>query len=165
MTKLTAERLRECLTYNPETGLFHWKEARRGLYVGDQAGCLAKHGYIFIRIDDRLYTGHRLAWLYVTGEWPKKNIDHINRVRSDNRFCNLREANQTENNQNMAVRSDNTSGHTGVYWCKTSLKWYSRIRVNGKKVSLGYFHSKEEAIAARDEAKLKHHPFGQANVS
>lgn len=160
MDILTNIRLKETLNYDPETGIFTWKETRRGLRIGDVAGCIAKHGYIVIRVDKRLYTAHRLAWLYVYGEWPSKNIDHINRNRSDNRISNLRSASQSENCQNTSLRSDNKSGHAGVYWCKNSQKWRAYIGVDGKRISLGYFHEKDDAIAAQSDAKTRYHPFG-----
>ena len=160
MATLTSSRLKEALNYDPETGTFTWKETRRGLRIGDVAGCLAKHGYIFIRVDKNLYTAHRLAWLYVYGEWPNGNIDHINRNRSDNRISNLRSASQAENCQNKHLRSDNKSGYAGVYWCKNAQKWRAYIGADGKRISLGYFHEKGDAVVAQSDAKARYHPFG-----
>ena len=102
--ELTAERLREVLAYDPDTGVFTWK-ARTSPFsrvnVGDVAGNLRRDGYIEICVDGRKHQSHRLAWLYVYGEWPADQIDHINGIRTDNRIANLREANNAENHHNL----------------------------------------------------------------
>lgn len=101
MTQLTQTRLKELLFYNPETGNFTWlvRSADR-IKIGQTAGCLDKtNGYISIKVDKRRYTGHRLAYLYMTGEFPTE-IDHINRNRADNRWENLRNVPHSINMKN-----------------------------------------------------------------
>ena len=91
---LTYERLRELLHYDPETGAFTWiKSTYRKGQPGTPAGCLSKRlGYILIGIDKRLYYAHRLAFLWMTKQWPEKEVDHINLDKADNRWANLRPA-------------------------------------------------------------------------
>lgn len=90
---LTAERLREVLEYDPAIGVFRWLIKPCGqISIGDIAGCRHGEGYVQIRVIGRIYLAHRLAWLYMTGEWPISLIDHRNLDRSDNRWSNLREA-------------------------------------------------------------------------
>lgn len=144
---LTAERLRQLLSYDPETGVFKWRSRRSGVRT---AGMVAGNwssstGYCQIMIDKRNYTAHRLAWLYQTGAWPGCEIDHINTDCTDTRWVNLREATQTQNRGNTRVRSDNTSGFKGVSWYKRDRKWDARVKVNGKQVYLGRFDDQHDA--------------------
>lgn len=96
---LSQEYLKSILHYDPETGILSWKVDRRRVKIGQIAGYLCL-GYVAIGIDGKLYKGHRLAWLYMTGEWPKDEIDHINRTKHDNRWVNLREATKEQNCDN-----------------------------------------------------------------
>lgn len=148
---LKRERLLELLSYEPETGIFRWLESRGRVSVGQIAGSLKDtpdSGYILIRIDGETYRAHRLAWLYVNDKWPPNDIDHINGIRHDNRFCNLREATRSENLANSRLRSCSTSGLKGAYWEKRRLCWYSNITFMMKNEFLGYFSTAEEAHAA-----------------
>jgi hypothetical protein len=98
-----------------ETGVFRWRMAKKGIYAGAIAGCYSVgDGYRQIRINKHPYKEHRLAWLYMTDAWPKREIDHVNGGRIDNRFCNLREATPAENRRNSRNRINNTSGFKGV---------------------------------------------------
>lgn len=136
---LTQSALKSRFSYDPETGLF----ARLGggkRKVGANSG-----GYIQICIDWQLYYAHRLAWLYMTGKWPSKEIDHANGNPTDNRFCNLREATQQQNNANARLRSDNTHGYKGTYYNKENKNWNARIHFNGRNLHLGCFETKEQA--------------------
>ena len=152
--ELTVEYLRSILNYDPETGIFTWKISNSSrAKVGAVAGSLDGNGYLRLRLQSRLYQAHRLAWFYMCGEWPKLNIDHINRNPSDNRLVNLRDVTQKQNLQNAGKRSDNTSGHPGVSWYKQRSKWRARIKHNQKNIHLGYFSTLEEAIAARKAAE------------
>ena len=154
---LTAEYLRSILHYDQETGIFTWKvRTSTRVKVGDAAGCPGGDGYLQIRIQSRLYQAHRLAWLYMNGEWPTDQIDHINRNRSDNRIANLREVTNKQNMQNAGKSSNNTSGHTGVRWYRWASKWLAHIKHNYKQIHLGYFDDLEEAIAARKAGELKY---------
>ena len=151
---ITAERLKELLHYEPETGIFTWKvRTANQVKVGDVAGCPDGRGYLLIQLQSRLYRAHRLAWLYVYGEWPKDQIDHINRIRSDNRIANLRDVSHKQNNQNKSKPSNNTSGHPGVVWHKRISKWQVKIKHNYKYIHLGYYTNIEDAIAARKAAE------------
>jgi hypothetical protein len=147
---LTSERLRELLDYDPTTGTFVWKVGRRGHAAGRVAGrIIARNGYHEIKIDQQYYRGHRLAWLYVYGEWPQ-GLDHVNRVRTDNRIDNLRLATQSQNNANRAMPRHNTSGYKGVSY--KARKWEASIAVRGRTIYLGRFGSALEASAVYQEA-------------
>lgn len=158
-TELTADRVRELLQYNPETGVFTWKAASSNrVHVGDEAGSFDKDGYRAIRLDGRLHFSHRLAWLWAHGVHPSKELDHINRVRSDNRLSNLREATRSENVQNRLMQRNNTSGFSGVSWSKDAKRWCAKIKLNRKNMHLGYFHTPEAAYAAYLREKRALHP-------
>lgn len=148
---LTVERLREVLEYIPESGVFIRRVANSNrVKVGQVAGSLSVWGYLEIRIDGRLYKAHRLAWLYMMGRWPRAQIDHINLVKTDNRWDNLREATQAQNSSNREVHPKTKSGLKGVYL--NGLRWEAKI--SGKY--LGLFTTPEAAHAAYVEAaKLK----------
>ena len=152
--ELTAEYLRSILDYDQESGVFTWKvRTSNNVKVGDVAGCQNGSGYLLISVRSRLYQAHRLAWLYTYGVWPTYQIDHINRIRTDNRRANLREATNKQNQQNKSKSSNNTSGHPGVYWYKRDSKWRAEIKHNQKSIYLGYFSILEEALSARKAAE------------
>lgn len=163
---LTQKYLKECLDYNPETGVFTWKERplshfserKRWLawlsnFSGKTAGGKHCMGYWTICINNKPYLAHRLAWLYVFGSMPKDQIDHINWDRLDNRIANLREVSNQENHKNKPAQKNNTSGVVGVCWDKSREKWCARIKVSGKTVNLGRFDKKSQAIIARKSAE------------
>ncbi len=158
---LTAAKLREVLKYESETGHFTWRvRPSNSMRAGDVAGCLSKRtGYWQIRLLGRYCLAHRLAWLYVHGEWPAEEIDHVNRIRSDNRIANLRLATSAENKQNTSLRSDSASGHKGVSWHSRDKRWAAEIKLNGKKHYLGSFTDINDAIAARKAEESRLHPF------
>ncbi|WP_395454812.1 HNH endonuclease signature motif containing protein [Azospirillum melinis] len=146
----TQERVRELFNYDPETGIFTWRISRTGsIRVGQVAGTVRKvTGYVRIHVDGKFYYAHRLAWLYMTGEWPAEEIDHINRQGGDNRFANLRPASRAQNGGNTSIRRRNKSGVKGVSWYKRGRKWKAQIMMNGKNCSLGCFNTISEAAAA-----------------
>ena len=155
--ELTAEKLRELLHYSPETGIFTWKvRTSNRVKVGDVAGSQSGDGYLSIRVCSQHFKSHRLAWLYVYGVWPEDQIDHANRVRTDNRIANLRDVSRKQNMQNASKRSDNTSGHPGAYWDKHTSKWQAKIKHNQEQINLGYFATLEEAVSARKAGELKY---------
>ena len=160
MNSINSTRLREILNYDPDTGVFTWiVKPNKSLSAGRQAGCISR-GYRKIHIDNKNYQAHRLAWLYVYGELPQQMLDHINGNGLDNRISNLREATTKQNAENIyGPQSNNTSGYLGVHWIPHKRKWRSRIMNNGKKLSLGYFFTKEEAYEAYIVAKRVLHPF------
>jgi hypothetical protein len=145
---LTPERLRDLLRYDSETGVWTWKIALRRGWVDRTAGSTHKSGSLTIRIEGRGYRAHRLACLYVTGRWPAGQIDHKDGDPGNNRWHNLREATQHQNNGNQKRRPDNTSGLKGVSWHRLRQKWRSYISVNGRQIHLGSFDTKEAAHAA-----------------
>lgn len=160
MTKpsLTAERLRACLVYDAETGVFTYRIVRHYLQkLGAVAGAKHGNGYLRIVIDGGHHYAHRLAWLYVYGEWPSKNIDHINGDRSDNRIANLRDATQGMNLCNKRIQSNNRCGLKGVSWHRAAGKWIAQIGVRGEHVYLGLFESPEDAHQAYCQAAQKLH--------
>lgn len=156
---VTQDRLKELLDYNPDTGVFVWKVDRKAVKAGDVAGKRHHSGYWNLFVDGRWLMAHRAAWLYVHGVWPDGDIDHINRIRDDNRLCNLRTANRAENCQNQPTRRNNRSGVTGVLWHKAAKKWVAQINIDRKLRHLGVFDTKELAVEARKAAELAHYPF------
>ena len=159
MVDLSAEMLRSLYAYDPDTGLFNYRVATKMKKVGDPAGYVANHGYVVLLVGKKIYLAHRLAWLYIHGRWPDKNLDHINKDLVDNRMANLRECLQVENMQNKRQYRNNSSGCTGVVWNKKSRRWQAQIQVRGKNVHLGFFVLKDDAIKARKEAEPVIHPF------
>ncbi len=148
---ISAGRVREALDYDPETGNFTWREPLSSrAKVGQRAGRKDGRGYIRIGLDGFYYNGHRLAWLYVYGEWPDGGLDHRNRDKTDNRIENLRLATKSQNMANSYRRKDNASGFKGIYFQKDKRKrpWLAQIRKDGKKFHLGYFPTPEEGHAA-----------------
>lgn len=155
---LTAQRLRELLHYDPETGVFTRKACYSKLWLGAIAGTLTAHKYVTIRIDGYRVKAHRLAWLYVTGSWPENFIDHINGIRFDNRFANLRDVTASVNSQNIKkARGNSGHGVLGVGRQSTGTTWIARIRVGGVAHYLGNFPTAEDAHAAYVEAKRRLH--------
>jgi hypothetical protein len=160
---MDAARLRYLLDYDTETGLFVWagrSPAPNGKRAaGCAAGTLNNNGYVSIKIDQSSYKAHRLAWLWVTGEWPDGEIDHRNGVRSDNRFSNLRVASKSQNQQNRKLNSNNKSGYAGVSWFADTGQWVANIMADGCQKYLGLFDTAEEASARYLEAKAALHTF------
>lgn len=154
---LTQARLKEAVRYDPQSGLFFWRISAGNRADGSLAGDLMQNGYVFIQIDGERYLGHVLAWLYMTGEWPTKQIDHRDAHRSNNAFTNLRLATRAQQAHNARKRKDNTSGFKGVSLHKATGKWYARIMVEGKALSLGLFDCAPAAHFARILAAEKCH--------
>lgn len=145
---LTATRLREVLEYCPNTGVFRWRVARKHCAVGAVAGRIDVHGYMRIGIDGQRYRAARLAWLYMTGEWPAADIDHVNCAKADDRWANLRAATRSENLGNCPLRRDNTTGFKGVTFDKQSGKYQAQIRFQHRSRTIGRFDTAEQAHAA-----------------
>lgn len=145
MEWLTQERLQHLLDYDPLTGIWLWRNPlfRSKMNPGDVAGRITQQGRRQIRIASGFFYASRLAFLYMTGKWPKDQVDHINRIKDDDRWENLREANQSQNSYNRG-------------WCEESGEWRG-IRCCGNQFAvsigteyLGLFKTFEEAKAARD---------------
>ena len=152
---ITQKELKKFLSYDKSTGLFIWKTTTANrVRIGDVAGSIYKNGYVYIAINGKRYKAHRLAWLYITGEMPQKHIDHKNHNRADNRFKNLRDIMQKENNKNQSKSKRNTSGVVGVSWCNTFKRWRATISVDDNKKSLGTFTEFSDAVNARKNAEV-----------
>jgi len=178
--ELTAEIARDLLTYNPNTGKLFWKQRpakyfknpKKGekswnsRYAGKEAltaitrrksGQITRLGGYLLGKNCQT---HRIAWLIYYGEWPKNQIDHINQDPTDNRIENLRDVSQTENLRNQSLRTNNTSGYTGVSFIKERNKYAADIQLKGVTKWLGYYDTVEEAAAARKVADINYnfHP-------
>lgn len=155
---MDAAEAREFFRYDSDNGVV-FRTAR-----SHKAGRLGpvttkdNHGYVVATHKGRRHKAHRLAWLIKTGEWPDGQIDHVNGDRADNRWCNLRLATPFENAQNTKVRKDCASGVTGVMFMPRLNRWVAYINARNTRRYLGYFTTKETAIAARKTAEQVYHP-------
>jgi hypothetical protein len=152
---ITAERLKELLSYDPETGLWTWIVDRGPrAHAGNIARSKTSQGYSRIKIDGLDYSSAPLAFLYMTGKWQTDQVDHIDRDRGNNRWANLRLVTSSKNNANRSTRCDNRLGVKGVtYYGRLLSKPYcTRIKTDGKTKNLGYFATIEEASAAYIDA-------------
>ena len=171
---LTAEYVRSILDYNPETGEFRWKSRTPEMFApgntSAEANCRAWNnknawkliyhssgGYNIICIGKKYYKAHRLAWLYMTGEWPEDEIDHRDTDRGNNRWENLREATSSENKCNRRKKSDNTSGVKGVSFHRQSGKWRVRVQKDGLIKVAVLVSSREEAAVIYECMSMRIH--------
>ena len=157
---MTQDELRMAISYDKETGVFRWLVSRGRAGKGTVAGCeavLSGKKYRLIGIFGQMLLAHRLAWFYMTGEWPKE-IDHRDGDGLNNAWRNLREATRTQNNANTGVRKDNTSGFKGVYE-QLPGRYRAQIQVNDKRIYLGIFDSQDDARDAYWRAA--EHYFGE----
>jgi hypothetical protein len=141
--------LKELLDYNQETGNFVWKVDHGIKFKAGEAAGYVAQGYARIYIKRKPYQAHRLAWLYVYGEWPKGEIDHINRNKADNRIANLRDVTHSQNMINKDPKSNNTTGHPGVQYDRQRNKYRAVVAREGRKYCGGRHPTIEAAIAAR----------------
>jgi hypothetical protein len=156
---LTAARLRELLDYDRETGVFTWRQSRPKAVSGRRAGCISKTlGYEMIGVEGVRYYAHRLAILHVTGEWPTHQVDHLDGLRSNNCYANLRDVAVGINAQNMRhARKHGKSGLLGANWNQRQKNWRAIITVDDKQTQIGTYATAEEAHAAYLEAKRRMH--------
>ena len=150
---ITQAEIKSLLHYDPDTGFFVWlinKGSRAK--CGSVASCRDSSGYIVITINQVTNRAHRWVWLYMYGEIPSGQIDHINGVAHDNRLLNLRCVSNQENHRNVKLHINNTSGTVGVWFNKSRRKWIAQITIDGITKYLGSFTEKKEAISTR-----KHH--------
>ena len=171
-SEIDIEILRSLIDYNPETGSMTWRQRPKELfsefrshracsiwnnkYAGTPAlSNIGDQGYMRGRIFKQDYKAHRVAWAVYHGYWPKV-IDHIDGDRLNNRMSNLRETDLSGNARNSSIGAKNTSGHLGVGWITREKKWNASIKVNGKKISLGNYSEKSDAIKARKEAESEY---------
>lgn len=168
MIVLTQSYLKECLGYDQHTGVlvwkkrpskhFKWERHHTGWnkkFSGKAAGSVNRIGYRIISIDNKGYRAHRLVWLWVTGEFPEEEMDHINHRKDDNRLHNLRSATNRENSRNRTLQLNNSSGVTGVWWDESRSNWRASISVEGRQKMIGRYTSLAEAISARRLAETK----------
>lgn len=166
----TKDVLRSVVYYDPETGEFTWLQ-RPGTerltkswntkYAGKKVALsLNKDGYFYIKFringENHQNSAHRFAWLYMTGEMPTLVVDHINRIKTDNKFSNLRLASISQNGHNVDARQNNSSGVKGVWWDSRRDQWVAEIKVNSEKIFIGRFSDFHEAKAARVAASKKY---------
>lgn len=158
---ITQKRLKELLHYDSDTGIFTWLiPPRRRTKIGDIAGSLSPSGYVNLMIDYKQYKAHRLAWLYVHGKFPKKQLDHKDRIRHHNWIDNLRETTYSKNQFNRGKTKRNTSGYKGVFFLNNCSKFQARAVIRGKIHSLGLFDNPADAAQSYDDfAKLNHGEF------
>ncbi len=145
------------VSYDPETGGFTRADGSR---AGRKHTDLSGKTYIYMWIKRKEYRAHRIAWLFITGEMPENQIDHINGDGTDNRACNLRAVTQSENSKNQRLARNNTTGLSGVTWHKGCGKWCVRIGDNNTRAYLGLYETLLDAAAARFTAELMlgYHP-------
>jgi hypothetical protein len=148
---LDLDRLHEVLDYDPETGHLTWRVGNHGRKPGKRAGCVKSRGYRKISIDGKSYPASNLAWFHFYGVVPENLIDHKNLDKADDSIENLREATPSQNARNQGRNSANTTGFKGVavfnkQWNRAHFR--AHIRVEGRRVFLGLFHTVEEAYAA-----------------
>ena len=153
---IDAITLRRTFVYDAVTGLFY----RAGRYPVKPSGRKDPKGYITLKINGRGYFAHRLAWLYIYGEWPSEIIDHINRERDDNRICNLRDVSSSQNNLNRTLnpKGRGASGRKGVTVLTRkdgTIRYQATICKNGDVAYLGLFDDIETAAAAYEAAAAK----------
>lgn len=144
---LSLRDLKKDVWYDPKSGLFIRIRSSNGAPVGAFIGTRENDGYISINVRNKTYRAHRLAWFYENGEWPRSHLDHINRVKSDNRLSNLRECSVSQNHANRKCMANSSTGIKGVSKTRNG-KFRARIRIFGSKESLGTFDTSEEAHKA-----------------
>lgn len=150
--------MRDILEYNPDTGHFTWiGKAGRSTRLGAVAGNINTDGYRRICVRGKRYYAHRLAWWFIYGVWPNKEIDHINLNKDDNRIVNLRLVTRSQNKQNMGAIRGSASALKGAHWEPARKKWRAVIVANGKSIFLGRFKTDVEAAAAYAEAAKLYH--------
>lgn len=165
--KLTQEYVQSVFHYDQTTGNFTWRQRKdmrkcwNSRFAGKATGTIGRAGknnlsYVLLRIDDRLYKAHRIAWLYVYGENPL-TIDHIDGNGINNRISNLRAATRSQNQCNRGIQTNNSSGYKGVSFSKIHNKWAAYIKKDRKKKHIGLYESAEMAHQARLVAQKQLH--------
>jgi citrate synthase len=166
MSEVSVDTLRDYLSYNEETDQVVWKKkASRGTVVGKPAGCLRYDGYSIIRLFGKNLYLHRIVWALKTGNWPDRQVDHINKNRQDNSFKNLRLATRQENQRNKRSAKNTSSKYLGVCYHVRNKRWQAQaIGEKSKNVYLGTFDTEEEAaLAYNDYAKEFYGEFASLN--
>ena len=152
--------LKQRLTYDEKTGVFRAKINNGCNKAGFVVGSMNGNGYIQIMLNGKLYLAHRLAWLYINGEFPKGSLDHINRNKDDNRIDNLRVCTLSQNSQNTNICRNNKSGFKGVHFNKAKNRWVSKAMIKGVSYHIGNFIELDMAAKAYENfAKQMHGEF------
>jgi hypothetical protein len=168
----TVQKFADLLDYNPETGIFYWKE--RGvksfdtMYAGQEAGSYTDGGYVRICVNGKTYMAHRLAVALTTGKMPRSDrpVHHKNKNRSDNSASNVVECTYSENATSTFNKGRGRTSLRGVSFCKQTGMWLSRVRKNGKTNYIGRFRVKTHAGVAYDKlASVLHGEFATLNFS
>ena len=143
------------LRYDPDTGDLYWRVTKSPkAAAGQKAGSVNQHGHVNLQIDKKMYAAHQIVFLLHHGYIPKE-IDHINRVKTDNRIENLRPCTSTQNKGNIGLLRTNSTGIRGVSRNSRSGKYHAQIKINGKQTYLGRFDTLEEAeVMYRGAARL-----------
>lgn len=191
--KLTQKTLKELLHYDPDTGIFTWKErdvkyfahckkpgVASKIWNTNFSKTVAGYKYtrkhyktyyekitITINGSQKAYSSHRLAFLYMTGKWPKHQIDHIDQDGENNTWINLRDITGKENQRNKTLQKNNTSGFNGVHWVKKTKRWRVMLYLNNKQIYGGTFINKEDAIEKRKQMNIEygfHENHGKKNL-
>ena len=163
----SADYLRECFEYDPDTGLLRWKmrplhhfkssaarsdshrcKVWNAAWAGRPAGCRRHDAYVVVRLDGALYLAHRVGWTIFYGRDPGPLIDHVDGAPQNNRLTNLRVATHSQNHFNERLSKNSTSGLKGAYWDRAQKRWYAHIWTDGKPRHIGYFATAAEAHAA-----------------
>ena len=155
---LHVDELKERLSYNPDTGVFTWASIpsrNSRSKVGGLAGATDTKGYRVIKLSGKLYKAHRLAFLYMTGEWPNHMVDHCDGDPGNNAWNNLREANSSQNQANK--RPCGKSGVKGVVWHRRCRKWQAQLTSYGQTIYLGQYDTVAEAAAMYASAAIDIH--------
>ncbi|MEE6016262.1 HNH endonuclease [Escherichia coli] len=173
----SAEFLRECFSYNPDTGELFWNarpvshfksenacSAWNGRYANKPCGCIRPDGYVKTSVNKVSYLAHRIIWKMITGI-DCEFIDHVNGVKSDNRISNLRDVTMTENNRNMTGGRDSDDAFIGVYWHRQRSKWMARIRSEDSERYIGIFDEIKPAVLAYNaECERLHGEYGKRKI-
>jgi hypothetical protein len=155
LSGVTAEQVRELFDYDPEEGRLRWKVARQKINKGDVAGYKSKSdGYWYVGFDYHEFLAHRIIWLWVTGEWPKCQIDHWDRNRSNNKWVNLREATNSQNGRNSSAHRNSSTGVRGIDIRRG--KYRVRIHFDGEEIVIGRYMSLKVAKIARKRAEQRY---------
>lgn len=150
------QMLRDCVTYDPDTGLFYGEyTTKSGKVMPRKFTYVNRDGYLDVGMFKRRFLLHRLAWFLFYGSWPNGILDHINRVKTDNRIANLRLATFSQNVANQDLSSRNKTGFRGVSFNKKANKFQASIGINNKVKYLGVFDTAIDAALAYDDACKK----------
>lgn len=154
---ITQKQLKEVLDYNPDTGIFIWKvKTSHRIEIGDIAGTRSRRGYLTIGINGKRYLAHRLAFLFMTGYFPKAMVDHRNTNVIDNSWDNIREADRAQNNYNSSFKEVGKTGMKGVYLTRHG-NFQVKMKIKSEMKYFGTFKDLELADLVATEARNKYH--------